>query len=84
MGLGPPVRPARSVILYQDGHGVSIGVMNATPDTLNVHARRLGLAGLIIPIACAGAVLVDPSLRWIMLAAGFGYAAFIFSFLGGV
>ncbi|CAN5271654.1 hypothetical protein BH10PSE13_BH10PSE13_08420 [soil metagenome] len=54
--------------------------MNA-PDQ---QAQRLGYAGLLPPVLFLIAAMVDPSLRWIMLAAGFGYAAFIFSFLGGI
>lgn len=71
-------------MLRHDRHGISPAIMNSPSGTLDVHAHRLGLTGLIIPLLCVVAVLVDPSLRWIILAASFGYAAFIFSFLGGV
>jgi Protein of unknown function (DUF3429) len=50
---------------------------------LNPNARVLGYAGLL-PQIFAVLMLLDESLHWIALAGGFGYAAFIFSFLGGV
>jgi hypothetical protein len=39
---------------------------------------------LLPQIACVLAVVLDPRWRFTALAAGFGYAALIFSFLGGV
>jgi Protein of unknown function (DUF3429) len=54
------------------------------PDTLSPVARRLGYAGLL-PQAFAVLMLFDGSgLEWLAMAGGFGYAAFIFCFLGGV
>jgi hypothetical protein len=47
-------------------------------------ARRLGLVGLL-PQAIAVLMLVDGAeMRWTAQSMGFGYAALIFSFLGGV
>jgi hypothetical protein len=50
---------------------------------LETSARWLGLAGLL-PQLLAVLLLTDAELRWTAIAAGFGYAALIFSFLGGV
>lgn len=47
-------------------------------------AIRFGYAGLLPPIVFLWIVIADPTQRWTILAASFGYAAFIFSFLGGV
>lgn len=53
-------------------------------ETLEGRARQLGYLGLV-PQAIALAVVISGSdLRWSALAAGYGYAALIFSFLGGV
>lgn len=47
-------------------------------------ALKLGYAGLL-PQAFAVALLLDGGgMRWIASAGGFGYAALIFSFLGGI
>ena len=53
------------------------------PMNLETSVRWLGLAGLL-PQLLAVLLLTDPELRWTAIAAGFGYAALIFSFLGGV
>lgn len=50
---------------------------------LNARARALGYAGQL-PQLLAVILLADPETRWIAMAGGFGYAALIFSFLGGV
>lgn len=50
---------------------------------LQGRARWLGYAGLL-PQMLAVVLLTDADLRWTALAGGFGYAALIFSFLGGV
>ncbi len=48
-------------------------------------ARILGFAGLAPALAClAGVFIGGGEWRYISLAAGFGYAAVIFSFLGGM
>lgn len=52
-------------------------------DFLSRQARWFGYAGLL-PQVLAVLLLSDPGLRWTAIAAGFGYAALIFSFLGGV
>jgi hypothetical protein len=57
--------------------------MMMTASFLDGRARFLGYAGLL-PQIFAVLLLSDEGLRWTALAAGFGYAAFIFSFLGGV
>ena len=55
--------------------------MRQMPDT----ARFLGYAGLLPQFACLAAALVGPpEWRWSALAIGWGYAALIFSFLGGL
>lgn len=47
--------------------------------------RTLGLAGLLPALACLAGVLVGGGQwRYVALAAGFGYAALILSFLGGL
>ena len=47
-------------------------------------AKWLGYAGLLPQVIAVAMILYDPTLEWIALAGGYGYAAFIFSFLGGV
>ena len=54
-----------------------------TASFLDGRARFLGYAGLL-PQIFAVLLLSDEGLRWTALAGGFGYAALIFSFLGGV
>lgn len=54
----------------------------ATP--LSTAAKWLGYAGLLPQVIAVAMILYDPTLEWIALAGGYGYAAFIFSFLGGV
>ena len=58
--------------------------MRRQSDTFDDTAMRLGYAGLLPPIVFLCIAIADPAQRWIILAAGFGYAAFIFCFLGGV
>ena len=58
--------------------------MSQTPRPLSSTALKLGYAGLL-PQAFAVFLLLDGSeMRWIASAGGFGYAAIIFSFLGGL
>lgn len=57
--------------------------MMMTASFLDGRARFLGYAGLL-PQIFAVLLLSDEGLRWTALAGGFGYAALIFSFLGGV
>ena len=47
-------------------------------------ARMLGYAGLLPLIGCAAGLVLLPTHRALLLDAGFGYAALIFSFLGGL
>tara|TARA_R110000868_G_scaffold70789_5_gene207792 strand:+ start:49 stop:483 length:435 start_codon:yes stop_codon:yes gene_type:complete len=48
-------------------------------------ARLLGYSGLLPQIAAIGTMLTGgPELYWTAMAVAYGYAAFIFSFLGGV
>ena len=47
-------------------------------------ARRLGYAGLLPQIAALALFAGGGEWGWVALAAGFAYAALIFSFLGGV
>ena len=49
-----------------------------------VAAQIAGYAGLLPQIIAVLMILSDDELRWIGLAAAYGYAAFIFSFLGGI
>jgi hypothetical protein len=58
--------------------------MTDNPRPLSATALQLGYAGLL-PQAFAVFLLLDGSdMRWIASAGGFGYAAIIFSFLGGL
>jgi len=52
--------------------------------SLPANARLLGLAGLLPQLAALLAVLKGGPVAWTSLALAFGYAALIFSFLGGV
>ena len=54
--------------------------MNALPK----FATRVGLAGLLPQIIAVLIVIGGGEYRWSALAVGYGYAALIFSFLGGV
>jgi hypothetical protein len=47
-------------------------------------ARWLGLAGIAPQALASMAVLSGDESRWVALAAAYGYAALIFSFLGGL
>ncbi len=47
-------------------------------------ARLLGYAGLLPLVGCAAGLVLLPMHRAPLLDAGFGYAALIFSFLGGL
>ena len=59
-------------------------VMSQALRPLSPTALQLGYAGLL-PQAFAVFLLLDGSeMRWIASAGGFGYAAIIFSFLGGL
>ncbi|HMT42512.1 MAG TPA: DUF3429 domain-containing protein [Sphingorhabdus sp.] len=58
--------------------------MTETAPPLPASAKWLGYAGLLPQVIAVAMILYDPTLEWIALAGGYGYAAFIFSFLGGV
>jgi Protein of unknown function (DUF3429) len=62
-------------------------MMHEQPDSkladIPALARKLGLAGLL-PQAIAVLLAFDPTERFTALAAGYFYAALIFSFLGGL
>jgi hypothetical protein len=58
--------------------------MTKVPRPLDPSAKWLGYAGLLPQAFAVLMLLDDSSLRWIAIAGGYGYAAFIFSFLGGV
>jgi hypothetical protein len=47
-------------------------------------AHIAGYAGLLPQIIATAMVFAGEELRWIGLASAYGYAAFIFSFLGGI
>jgi Protein of unknown function (DUF3429) len=51
---------------------------------LNDNLRWLGLAGLLPQLIAVLFLLDSTGMRWIAVAGGYGYAAFIFSFLGGI
>jgi hypothetical protein len=58
--------------------------MTETPRQLHPSAKWLGYAGLLPQLFAVLMLIDDSGLRWIAIAGGYGYAAFIFSFLGGV
>ncbi len=58
--------------------------MTQSPLPLDPTARILGLAGLLPQFFCVALLLAGPEYHWFALAGGFGYAAFIFCFLGGL
>jgi len=64
-----------------DGFGYCSGMAE---QTLTPAAKGLGYAGLIPQFFALALVLQGGEFGYVALAAGFGYAAFIFSFLGGV
>ena len=47
-------------------------------------AKTLGYAGLLPQAFCVVLLLAGEEYHWFALTAGFGYAALIFSFLGGI
>jgi len=47
-------------------------------------ARTLGYAGLLPLLLCIAGLVLLPMHRALLLGAGFGYAALIYSFLGGL
>lgn len=51
---------------------------------VNDQLRWLGLAGLLPQIIAVLFLLDGGGMQWIAVAGGYGYAAFIFSFLGGI
>ncbi len=53
-------------------------------DALPKLATRVGLAGLLPQIIAVLIVIGGGEQRWSALAVGYGYAALIFSFLGGI
>lgn len=54
------------------------------PASIAPAARLLGYAGLLPLIGCAAGLVLAPTQRALLLDAGFGYAALIYSFLGGL
>jgi Protein of unknown function (DUF3429) len=52
--------------------------------TIPFAAQIAGYAGLLPQIIAISMVFFSNDLRWVGLAAAYGYAAFIFSFLGGI
>jgi hypothetical protein len=52
--------------------------------SLSPVARALGYAGLLPQVICIAMILTGHEWRYAALAGGYGYAAAIFSFLGGV
>jgi len=59
--------------------------MREAKDRMDGSARLLGYSGLLPQIAAIGTMLTGgPELYWTAMAVAYGYAAFIFPFLGGV
>ncbi len=58
------------------------GMTNPIP-LIPSSVKWLGYAGLLPQLLAVALLLDDDSLRWIAMAGGYGYAALIFSFLGG-
>ena len=58
--------------------------MEASPPPLSKIAKVFGLAGLLPQLIAVLFLLDGSGMRWIATAGGFGYAALIFSFLGGI
>ena len=58
--------------------------MTEPAKSLDPLAKWLGYAGLLPQLLAVVMLADDSSFRWIAMAGGYGYAAFIFSFLGGV
>jgi Protein of unknown function (DUF3429) len=58
--------------------------MNTSPAPLSKPALLLGYAGLIPPAFCVLLLFAGEEYRWFALTGGFGYAALIFSFIGGI
>ncbi|MEM1131868.1 MAG: DUF3429 domain-containing protein [Pseudomonadota bacterium] len=59
-------------------------MINPTDTSIKPLPLWLGYAGLLPQLACLVAVLMGGSAEWTAQAVAFGYAALIFSFLGGV
>lgn len=58
--------------------------MTGAAPPLPASAKWLGYAGLLPQAIAVAMLLEDTTLKWIAIAGGYGYAALIFSFLGGV
>ncbi len=58
--------------------------MNAADREIAPSVKWLGYAGLLPQLFAVTLLLDDGGLRWIAMAGAYGYASFIFSFLGGV
>ena len=71
------------VFFASPGAAIAINMTGTTPPLPDA-AKWLGYAGLLPQTIAVALILNDPTLEWIAVAGGYGYAAFIFSFLGGV
>ncbi|WP_010545566.1 DUF3429 domain-containing protein [Sphingomonas elodea] len=58
--------------------------METAPAPLAPAVRLLGYAGLLPLVGCAAGLFLLPMHRALLLEIGFGYAALIYSFLGGL
>lgn len=58
--------------------------MDQTQSQLAKIAQTLGYAGLLPQTFCVALLWGGDEYRWFALTGGFGYAAMIFSFLGGI
>jgi hypothetical protein len=70
------------VFFASPGAAIANG-MTETTRPLPDAAKWLGYAGLLPQAIAVAMLLEDTTLKWIAIAGGYGYAAFIFSFLGG-
>lgn len=64
------------------GAAIAIDMTGTTPPLPDA-AKWLGYAGLLPQAIAVAMLLEDTTLKWIAIAGGYGYAAFILSFLGG-
>lgn len=71
------------VFCVSAGRAIAGGMTGITAPLPNA-AKWLGYAGLLPQAIAVAMLLNDSTLKWIAIAGGYGYAAFIFSFLGGV
>lgn len=72
------------VVFFAAARAAIATAMTHTAPPLPATAKWLGYAGLLPQLLAVALLLDDSSRRWIAIAGGYGYAALIFSFLGGI